>query len=209
VPGKNIWDFWAPRYRLLWAQRYSLGPSRELVLERLAEVGDQAKTLLDAGCGVGQLLGAIADQRPDIKLYGFDPSKAMNAAAQASNANRDIDFRVGTLDDEERGPFDIVTMTNALPYVDDFTRAAARLFELVKPGGRLLIVQANTENIYDAAFLVFVKATTSRARYHSARALGEMFRAAGFEIGVTRAVEKPLWVPSIQLCEFIHPTRSR
>lgn len=209
MPGKKIWDFWAPRYRRLWAQRYSLGPSRELVLERLAEVGGQAKTLLDAGCGVGQLLAAIAEQRPDLALHGFDPSSAMIAAAQTGNPDRGIDFRVGTLDDEERGPFDLVTMTNALPYVDDFTRAAARLFALVKPGGRLFIVQANTENIYDAAFLIFVKATTSRAHYHSARALGELFKAAGFEIGVTRSVEKPLWVPSIQLCEFIRPARSR
>ena len=208
MPGKPIWDFWAPRYRRLWAQRYSLGPSRALVIERLAEVGGPARTLLDAGCGVGQLLAAIADARPDLKLYGFDPSTAMNAAALGSNVGRDIEFRVGTLDDEQRGPFDIVTMTNAFPYVDDFALAAARLFELVAPGGRLFVVQANTENIYDSAFLVFVKLTTSRARYHSARALGEIFRAAGFEVGITRSVEKPLWVPSIQLCEFIRPART-
>ncbi|MBN2361965.1 MAG: methyltransferase [Deltaproteobacteria bacterium] len=206
--GKRIWDFWAPRYHRLWAQRYSLRPSRELVLERLAEVGAGARTLLDAGCGVGQLLADIAAQRPDLRLFGFDPAAAMIAAATAGNRYRSIDFRVGTLEDEQRGPFDVVTMTNAFPYVDDFARSAARLFELVAPGGRLFIVQANTENLYDAAFLVFVKLTTSRARYHAASELRALFGGAGFEFGIARPIVKQFWMPSIQLCEFVRPARS-
>ena len=77
VPGKKIWDFWAPRYRRLWAQRYSLGPSRALVLERLAEEGGQAMTLLDAGCGVGQLLAAIADHK-ELRRAASHPARSPN-----------------------------------------------------------------------------------------------------------------------------------
>ncbi len=205
MPGNWVWNFWAPRYDRLWVQRWALGKTRALVRERLAEVGQDARTLLDAGCGTGQLLEEIAGDRPDLALFGFDPAPQMIEQAVKQHRPGEIRYQVGRLCEERDGPFDIISMCNAFPYVGDHDRAARRLFELIRPGGRCWIVQGNTENLYDVVALRVVKMTTSRATYHSTRDLAAIFAAAGFEQGVTRMIPKPLWVPSVQLIEFVRP----
>jgi hypothetical protein len=98
-------------------------------------------------------------------------------------------------------------MCNAFPYATDHGRAARELYRLTRPGGRCWIVQGNTETLYDVVGLAVIKLTVSRAVYHSARALAGLFTAAGFVEGVTRMIDKPLWLPSVQLCEFLRPVR--
>jgi 2-polyprenyl-3-methyl-5-hydroxy-6-metoxy-1,4-benzoquinol methylase len=202
---QEVWDFWAKHYEGLWAQHFVLGPSRALVRARIAAVAPTADSLLDAGCGVGQLLDELAQTYPQMCLFGFDPSASMIEVAKQRHDDPQIDYRVGTLDDEKRGPFDIVTLCNAFPYVADHALAAHRLYALLKPGGHLFIVQANTENHYDALALRLVKLTTSYARYHSTLALQQMMQEAGFVAGAVQPIDSVAWIPSVLMCEFVKP----
>jgi len=202
APRRTVWDFWAKRYEGLWAQRYSLAPTRAAVHARLSEVTPPGGDVLDAGCGTGQLLAELAEARPDLLLRGFDPSGAMIAQALARNTAPNIRYRVGTLDDEGGGPFDAVVMTHSFPYVRDQRAAARALHALLKPEGRVLLAHATTEGLYDRLFLRGVKLTTTRARYPSSRELVQLFTAAGFVCSVVRGVERARWVPSILLYEF-------
>ena len=200
---RTIWDFWAGRYEGLWAQHFSLRPSRELVHARLDEVGlaDDAR-VLDLGCGVGQFLSELAERRPTAELVGVDTSAEMIARARADYARENTTYAVGTWPDVERGDgFDAITCMHAFPYVPDKPAALDHLGGLLREGGRLLIVQANTETWYDAAFLLFVKLTTTSATYHSAAGLHGLMADAGLEAGVVQSFDRPWFIPSIQVVE--------
>ena len=200
---RTIWDFWAGRYEGLWAQHFSLRPSRELVHARLDEVGIREDArVLDLGCGVGQFLSELADRRPGVELVGVDTSSEMIDRAEADYARDNASYSVGTWSDVERGNgFDVITCMHAFPYVPDKPAALARCLELLREGGRLLIVQANTESWYDTAFLLFVKLTTTSATYHSAAGLHALMAEAGLEPGVVRGLDNPWFIPSIQVVE--------
>lgn len=200
---RTIWDFWAPRYHRLWAQKFSLTPTRQMVRQHLQRVATDARSILDAGCGTGQLLGELAAADSKLNLYGFDPSSAMLQQARQHNSADNIDYRLGTLEQEERGPFDVVVLTHAFPYVEDHRGAAQKIRSLLNPNGRALVVQGNCENMYDKIFFAFVELTTTRASYYSAAELWQIFGGAGFARGVVETFAKPFWMPSIQMCEFI------
>lgn len=122
--------------------------------------------------------------------------------ARALHPESRVRFRVGTLESEPDGPFDLVTMCHAFPYVPDYTAAARRLFDLVRPGGHLFLMQANTEGLYDRLFLPFVKMTTSRCRYHPVAELDRLFTGAGFELVEREPLRQHRWMPSIILCDY-------
>jgi len=75
---RTIWDFWAPMYERLWAQRFSLGPGRTLIHQHLEKLNLTAPKILDIGCGIGQLSFEIATHIPDAKIIAADSSLETN-----------------------------------------------------------------------------------------------------------------------------------
>ncbi len=202
--ARTIWDFWADRYEGLWAQHFSLAPSRKLVLQRFDEVVPSDARVLDLGCGVGQFVKELAERRPDCRIVGIDPSADMVARAKRDYAADNATYLHGYLWDVPRGDgFDVVTSMHAFPYMPDKYGALVRIRELLRPGGRVLVIQANTEGAYDWAFLKFVKLTTTKADYLSASQLLELMHSAGFQPGVVRPIPAPPFIPSIQLVEGV------
>lgn len=203
-PGRTIWDFWADRYEGLWAQHFSLRPSRELMLQRLGEVLPADSRVLDMGCGIGQFASELAQRHAGAEILGVDPSEGMIARAMQDYAQPNVTYRRGGLDDVERGDgFDAVTCMHAFPYIPGKPAAMAHIRSLLRPGGRVLIIQANTETWYDFCFLLFVKLTTTRASYHSARDLHQLMEGVGVGPGVVRPIASPFFIPSIQLVEGV------
>ena len=201
---RDVWDFWAPRYEGLWAQRYSLGPSRRLIHKHLDATVPHAERILDVGCGVGQLARELARARPGCELIGCDASPDMIARAQADYTAPNLAYHTGPVEVMERGSgFDAIVCTHAFPYFPDKPASMAAMAALLRPGGRLLIIQANTENAYDWAWLLVVRLTTTPSRYLSAAGLHALMSEAGLTPGVVQSVDKPRWIPSIQLVEGI------
>ena len=201
---RTIWDFWAPRYEGLWVQRFSLGPSRELIHHHLDEHLPGARRILDVGCGVGQLAHELAVRRPEAQVVGCDTSAAMIARARADYSAPNLRFLHAQLEDVPPGDgYDAITCTHALPYFPDKPAAMARFHALLRPGGRLLVLQANTEGLYDRLWLLVVKLTTTPAVYDSAARLHAYMAAAGFTPGEVRSIHKLFFIPSIQLVEGV------
>jgi SAM-dependent methyltransferase len=118
-----------PEVRRAWATRLrSWLPTR---------AGD----VLDLGCGTGSLSLLAAEQ--GHRVTGVDRSPAMVNLARAKLAGRDAVFLVGDATappvGEER--FDVVLVRHVLWALPDPGRALRHWRELLRPGGRLVLVE--------------------------------------------------------------------
>ncbi|MBM4395849.1 MAG: class I SAM-dependent methyltransferase, partial [Deltaproteobacteria bacterium] len=185
-------------------QRVSLGPSRILVHAHISEVAPGATRFLDVGCGIGQFAWELAESRPGSEVVGVDPSAAMIDRARNAFRHPRATYLHGYVRDVDPGPgFDVVTCMHAFPYIRDGGAALARIREVLRPGGRVLIVGANTENAWDRVVLRLVKLTTTPAQYRPVAEIRRLMREAGFAPGAVRRVETPFYVASIHLVEGV------
>ena len=117
---------------------------RRMVLRRLDKHRPQG-ALLDAGCGPGHLAIAIARKFPGVKVTGLDNNTYMLAAARRNlsrTAIRTVSYLSGDVHRLpcEDGSFDFVVSTLSLHHWRDARRALAEVFRVLKPGGRLLLM---------------------------------------------------------------------
>jgi ubiquinone/menaquinone biosynthesis C-methylase UbiE len=146
----------------------------------------------------------MVDRFPDAQVTALDTSPGMIERAALDNAHPRIRYLVASVEDVPAdGTFDAVVATHAFPYLPDKPGAVRHVRRLLHPGGRLLIVQGNTENAYDALFYVFVSMTVSRAEYLPTRTLRSMLREAGFTLGARRPLPRFPFIPSVYLVEGI------
>src|SRR5262245_59634035 len=115
-------------------------------LDLLARVDAAApKTVLDLGCGAGNVTALLAQRWPDARIVGVDNSKEMLAKARAStdgDARREwIDADLATFTPD--APVDVVYSNAALHWQPDHSRLFPRIFDWVAPGGVLAVQMPN------------------------------------------------------------------
>ncbi len=99
--------------------------------------------LLDVGCGFGGFIDLMRQRGWDAE--GVDP--APSAVEVATRRGRAV--RLGTLEGfpAERGPYDAVTMFYVLEHLPDPMGALRKVFDLLVPGGTLLVRVPHTTPI--------------------------------------------------------------
>ncbi|HAE43242.1 MAG TPA: hypothetical protein DCG34_10055, partial [Clostridiales bacterium] len=114
--SRRIWNFWSKHYEDLWVQELSLVPTRDNVISELeAIIKDKGKSysILDIGCGTGQLLNELTQVFSDykIKFSGLDFSEGM--IIEAKKKNPAITFHRMNVEDLEAvtEKYDIVICT--------------------------------------------------------------------------------------------------
>jgi len=117
---------------------------RRMVLRRLKRFNPEG-ALMDAGCGPGQLAIAIAGKFPRLKVTGLDNNPDMIAAAlrnRTRSSAGNVDFLFGDVHQMPFGDssFDFVVSTLSLHHWQEARRAFAEIFRVLKPGGRLLLM---------------------------------------------------------------------
>jgi ubiquinone/menaquinone biosynthesis C-methylase UbiE len=112
------------------------------------------ETVLDVGCGTGTL-ALEASSRVGITghVYGIDPSRQMIAYARRKAAGRSlsVDYRLGVVEQlafPDRS-FDVVLCTWMIHHLpnDDKRHGLSEIARVLKPGGRLLLVDSHLDDL--------------------------------------------------------------
>ncbi|MBM3736123.1 MAG: methyltransferase domain-containing protein [Acidobacteria bacterium] len=112
----------------------------QLILRTLGDLN--GKRVLDAGCGKGRFARVLREQYPDCAVAAMDLSEAMLGFAP-----RDLWRVSGTLTSLPfaTGAFDGVYATESLEHAVDVPAAVAELCRVLRPGGRVIIMDKNAE----------------------------------------------------------------
>lgn len=135
---RRIQDKTAPRYdkRLHFFERVLFGDGRDWVCSQAT--GE----VLEIAVGTARNLSSYSD---DVRLTGIELSPEMLAIARERQAElgRDADLRIGdaqALEFSDRS-FDTVVCTLGLCTIPDERRAIGEAFRVLRPGGRLLLLE--------------------------------------------------------------------
>lgn len=97
--------------------------------------------VVDLGCGTGSLAVLLA--QAGYVVHGVDLSRGMLAVAREKAAGVDVDFRLGDAADPPCSPgaYDVVLARHVLWAMPDPGAALGAWVRLLKPGGRLVLVE--------------------------------------------------------------------
>lgn len=116
---------------------YVQGLKLRLLLDALRDVkGD----VVDIGCGAGNIVRAIAESRPDLRVHGVDVSGA--ALETARKAAPELDFQLApaeSLPFQDRS-MSAVVMLDVLEHVENPAAVLHEIHRVLRPGGVFHIV---------------------------------------------------------------------
>jgi len=108
-----------------------------------------ARRFLDVGCGAGSLLREMVD----AGWCGTGLDLSETAVAEARAAVPEASFHVGALASSAlMGPYDLIAMQHVLEHVPRPTECLRKCFDLLSPGGVLVIAVPNIDSL-EAFFL--------------------------------------------------------
>src|SRR5947209_3042541 len=128
-----------------WDKMRALHVPEERVETALRDIvgTEPVRALLDLGTGTGRMLEVLAPLTE--RAVGIDQSPAMLAVARARLERaglRNVQLRQGDIYaiPVERNDYDLVVLHQVLHYLDDPVRALREAARVLRPGGRLLLV---------------------------------------------------------------------
>jgi len=120
------------------------GWRKKTVASLALQAGDH---VLDLATGTADLAIAIAESNLEVTVEGSDPSEGMLCVGKTKLAQHAIAHRVTLVTgdamaiDRDDASFDAVTMSFGIRNVPDRPRALAEIFRVLRPGGRLAILE--------------------------------------------------------------------
>ncbi|HEX7086144.1 MAG TPA: class I SAM-dependent methyltransferase [Vicinamibacterales bacterium] len=115
------------------------------VVERVPELRGIGHSVLDIGCGDGQLCAElVAHGWPEVIGLDVAPARVERAAARCPSAR----FHAGTLDstDVPRRSLDLLIMDNVIEHLPEPLSFVGNLRPWLKPGGRIVLITPNMES---------------------------------------------------------------
>jgi arsenite methyltransferase len=151
--------------------------------------------VVDVGAGPGFLVAEMAEQvGPGGHITGLDIADSMVALAQRRCAQEPIASRTTIVKGDATAlpfpdaSFDVGVSTQVYEYVPDITQALAELHRVLRPGGRVLILDTDWDSVvwhaHDRARMQRILAAWNErsADPYLPRTLARRLRDAGFEV---------------------------
>lgn len=180
-----------------WAMGYGdalSGPADDLTRRvnalKMLEQKYNFKSILDFGCGSGEMLEAFSDS---YTALGIEPDSGARALAKKK-------VKLGSVYESSasvkmQGIFvDVVTLFHVIEHLYDPSLELERIYDLVKPGGLLII---ETPNSYDALLTKYEKLDFQDFTYwshhpmlHSHKSLSLLVERNGFKIVESGGVQR-------------------
>lgn len=183
--GPKVYEAWRAQ---------SLGAITEAIELRavLDLVGDVAGVrLLDAGCGDGALVAAMAAKGAEVT--GVDPDPAMLLAAQKRMAGAGVKATLteGRLEQLPfpDASFDVVASITVLCFLPDATGAFREMARVLRPGGRLILGELARWSLWAAQRRVrgwLGSRTWQAARFRTPGELRALAEQAGLRVTALR-----------------------
>lgn len=156
----RMFDGIAEKYDLL-NRINSLGMDRgwrEAAIDAL-ELGEGPKRVLDLATGTADVALAVARRAPGADVVGLDPSSGMLAIGERKVKHAGLEDRVELVfgDAQELGfpddSFDGITMSFGIRNVPDRAKALGEMARVLRPGGRVVILELSEPQNGLLAFL--------------------------------------------------------
>ncbi len=111
-----------------------------LIRDYFGELG--GKRVLDVGCGKGRFARILREHHPTAEIWGLDISQSMlrflpEGIPPCAGMMTTLPFRDGA--------FDAAYATESLEHAVEIDVAVAEICRVVKPGGRIVIIDKNAE----------------------------------------------------------------
>ena len=190
-PRRGFFDAWARVYDVPLVQWATYRPVHDAVLGALR--GHAPTSVLDLGCGTGQLLQRLADELSVRHLVGCDFSAGMlaHAGERLAGAHRSPALVRG---DALRlpfrdGAFDAVVSTEAFHWFPDQDAAIAEIGRVLVRGGVLLLAFVNPPlGVLSEAIHVATRLLGTPLRWPTTAALRRKLDRGGFEVVAQRRI---------------------
>jgi SAM-dependent methyltransferase len=177
---------WSEGYDRCILQRLLFEPSHRAIIARIrARASARPLAVLDVGCGTGVFAARIRECLPQSRVCGVDLVSAMLVKGR-SRWRADALHVTAVQGDSERlpfadGMFDVVTCANSFHHYPHQDRAVAEMHRVLKPGGRLLLVDGCRDGVWGwFIYDVCVAGVEGDVLHASARRVNDLFRRAGF-----------------------------
>jgi SAM-dependent methyltransferase len=168
-------------------RNYTLKGKRELIRKT---TGLEQGVLLDIGAGTGAFTNTM--QQAGWNVTGLEPDRIARENA-LTNYNLNL-AELGELDNLVGETFDAITMWHVLEHVHDLHGYFEKFFEILKPGGRLIVAVPNYTS-YDATVYKdhWAAYDVPRHLYHfSPKSMQVLLEKEGFMLETI----KPMWFDS-------------
>lgn len=188
---------WSESYDRCVLQWLIFGPSHRALIRRVrAVVADRPARVLDVGCGTGVFAARLRAALPRVEVYGVDLVAEMLQKGRARWRSQ-RGHVLPVQGDSERLPFpagcfDVVTCSNSFHHYPRQDRAVVEMRRVLKPGGRLMIVDGYRDSVWGwFIFDVCVAAVEGDVHHASARRFRELMAEAGLRAISQRAHHGP------------------
>ncbi len=143
--------------------------------------------VLDLGCGTGEMLFKLGQEYPNVGLLaGIDASEDMLRLAKTKlKSFKTVNLQLGSIEklpypDEH---FDFIVSSGVIHYVQDIDSMTKEAFRVLKPHGRILLIDMAHEALTTKISYLLRRVTDpGTVRFYSLHSASELLRSQGFEI---------------------------